>query len=83
MRISDFSRNALTSCVAAAMLAATLAGCGGSQPPIGMPGAIPQSSALQALNAQGIAIAAPRSGGSAGYTITGPLLYDFELPATT
>ena len=42
MRNVDFSRNALTSCVAAAMLA----GCGGSQPPIGAPGAMPQPSAL-------------------------------------
>jgi hypothetical protein len=40
MRSLDFSRNALTSCVAAAMLA----GCGGSQPPIGAPGAMPQTS---------------------------------------
>jgi hypothetical protein len=35
MRISGFSRYALSSCVAAAMLA----GCGGSQPPIGARGA--------------------------------------------
>jgi hypothetical protein len=42
MRSLDFSRNALTSCVAAAMLA----GCGGSQPPIGAPGAAPQASAI-------------------------------------
>ncbi len=39
MRILGFSRYALTSCVAAAMLT----GCGGSQPPIGAPGAKPQS----------------------------------------
>jgi hypothetical protein len=42
MRSLDFSRYALTSCVTAAMLA----GCGGSQPPIGAPGAMPQTSAL-------------------------------------
>jgi hypothetical protein len=42
MRILDFSRYALTSCAAAAMLA----GCGGSQPPIGAPGAMPQTSAV-------------------------------------
>ncbi|MGC9993631.1 MAG: choice-of-anchor tandem repeat GloVer-containing protein [Candidatus Cybelea sp.] len=35
-------RNTLSSCVAVAMLA----GCGGSQPPIGVPGAIPQTSAI-------------------------------------
>jgi hypothetical protein len=34
MKSLDFSRYALSSCVAAAMLA----GCGGSQPPIGAPG---------------------------------------------
>jgi hypothetical protein len=39
MSISAFSRYALTGCVAVAMLA----GCGGSQPPIGAPGAMPQS----------------------------------------
>ena len=41
MRISVAGGYAL-SCVAAAMLA----GCGGSQPPIGAPGAIPQSNAM-------------------------------------
>jgi hypothetical protein len=38
----DFRRYALSSCVAAAMLV----GCGGSQPPIGAPGAMPQTSAI-------------------------------------
>ncbi|HEX4012439.1 MAG TPA: choice-of-anchor tandem repeat GloVer-containing protein [Candidatus Cybelea sp.] len=38
MRILGFSRLALLSCVAAAILA----GCGGSQPPIGAPGAVAQ-----------------------------------------
>jgi hypothetical protein len=38
----DFGRSALASCVAAAMLA----GCGGKQPPIGAPGAMPQTSAV-------------------------------------
>lgn len=45
MRISSFSRYALCSCVAAGMLA----GCSGSQPPIGAygaPGAMPQSPAI-------------------------------------
>jgi uncharacterized repeat protein (TIGR03803 family) len=41
VRISDLGRHALTSFVAAAMLA----GCGGSQPPIGTPGAMAQSAA--------------------------------------
>ena len=40
MSVSDFSRYALTSCAAAAMLA----GCGGSQPPIGVPGAMSEGS---------------------------------------
>jgi hypothetical protein len=39
VRVSDFSRCALSSCVAAALLA----GCGGSQPPIGAPDAMAQS----------------------------------------
>jgi hypothetical protein len=39
MKSLGFGRYALCSCVAAAMLA----GCGGSQPPIGAPGAMPQS----------------------------------------
>jgi hypothetical protein len=42
MKLSDFRRYALSSCVAAAMLA----GCGGSQPPIGAPGVIPQTSTI-------------------------------------
>ena len=42
MRISDFSRYAIGFFVTAAMLA----GCGGSQPPIGAPGAMPQSRAI-------------------------------------
>ena len=41
MRSRQLSRHALTSCAAAAILA----GCGGSQPPIGAPGAMPQSRA--------------------------------------
>jgi hypothetical protein len=42
MRSLDFSRCALTSCVATAMLA----GCGGSQPPIGAAAAMPQTSGI-------------------------------------
>ena len=38
MKNLDFGRCALCICAAAAMLAA----CGGSQPPIGAPGAVPQ-----------------------------------------
>jgi sugar lactone lactonase YvrE len=39
MGISGFGRYAVSGCVAVAMLA----GCGGSQPPIGAPGAMPQT----------------------------------------
>ena len=42
MSISGFGRHALLSCAAAALLA----GCGGSQPPIGAPGALPQTSTI-------------------------------------
>lgn len=42
MKSLGFGRNALTSCVAAGMLA----GCGGSQPPIAAPGVAPQTLAL-------------------------------------
>ena len=40
--MKGLNHSALSSCVAAAMLA----GCGGSQPPIGAPGAMPQTTAI-------------------------------------
>src|SRR5580704_12287809 len=40
---SRFTRHALLSCAAAVLLAS----CGGSQPPIGAPGALPQGNARQ------------------------------------
>ncbi len=43
----DNNRSVLSICVAAAMLA----GCGGSQPPIGAPGAMPRASAVTAVRA--------------------------------
>jgi hypothetical protein len=49
MRTLDFGRYALCSCVATAMLA----GCGGSQPPIGAPGAMSQSHAIATHAARG------------------------------
>jgi hypothetical protein len=49
VRISDFGRYALSICAAAAFLA----GCGGSQPPIGTPGAMPQSHALATTGNRG------------------------------
>ncbi|MGA8474385.1 MAG: hypothetical protein WB681_04900, partial [Candidatus Cybelea sp.] len=48
MRIWDFSRSVFGICAAA-----MLAGCGGSQPPIGAPGAMPQTSAITTHAAQG------------------------------
>ncbi|MFZ0363724.1 MAG: choice-of-anchor tandem repeat GloVer-containing protein [Candidatus Cybelea sp.] len=47
MRRWNLSHYAISSCVAAALLA----GCGGSQPPIGVPGAMPQASALASRTA--------------------------------
>jgi uncharacterized repeat protein (TIGR03803 family) len=44
MKNLEFNRIMLSSCAAAAMLA----GCGGSQPPIGAPGAMPQTTAIAA-----------------------------------
>jgi hypothetical protein len=44
MKRLDFGRYVLNCCVAAAILA----GCGGSQPPIGASGAMPQGSAIAA-----------------------------------
>jgi len=49
VRSSDSGRYTLISCAAAAMLA----GCGGSQPPIGAPGAAPQSRAVAMHAARG------------------------------
>ena len=54
------SRFALSGCIAAALLA----GCGGSQPPIGAPGALPQSREI---------VTHAQRGGS--YKTTPPLLY--------
>jgi hypothetical protein len=48
MNVLAFGRYALCSCAAAAMLA----GCGGSQLPIGAPGAMPQTAAFQRQDAQ-------------------------------
>jgi hypothetical protein len=48
MRSLGLNRYALSSCVAAALLA----GCGGSRPPIGVPGTTPQTASLQSLSAQ-------------------------------
>jgi len=49
MKSLDLSRFALSMGVAAALLAA----CGGSQPPIGAPGTMPQSAAIAQHAARG------------------------------
>jgi hypothetical protein len=55
----SLGRNTLCSCVAAAMLAA----CGGSQPPIGAPGAMAQTSALATHADRGKSWMAPDAAG--------------------
>src|SRR5579863_3360857 len=72
MKDLEFGRITLSSCVAAAMLA----GCGGSQPAIGAPGAMPQTSALAAHAGRGTSwmIGAPVAT-SSNYKTSAPLLY--------
>jgi hypothetical protein len=60
MKGLGLDRYALSGCAAAALLA----GCGGSQPPIGAPAAMPQSATQQSLTAQRNAIAAQRDAGA-------------------
>jgi hypothetical protein len=72
MKSLDFGRYALISCVAAAMLA----GCGGSQPPIGAPGAMQPTTASATHTDRGSwMLPAPTTGHSADYAASGPLLY--------
>jgi hypothetical protein len=71
MKPSVFSRYALTSCVAAAMLA----GCGGSQSAIGVPGAMPQASAIATRAEHGGKSALKPGAWRLTYKVTGPLLY--------
>ena len=84
MRSLGFGRYAFNSCVAAAMLA----GCGGSQPPIGAPGAIPQSRAISMHTTYGdidfahdyrivhAFLGAPSDGGSpSGLVVDNGILY--------
>jgi hypothetical protein len=70
MRISGFSRYALRSCVAAAMLA----GCGGSQPPIGAPGAMPQTTSLVTRADRGTSWMLPEAKGEGLIYATGGCL---------
>jgi hypothetical protein len=66
MRSLDFSRYALSG-VAAAMLA----GCGGSQPPIGAPGAMPQTSAIATHAERGKSWMLPEAKGDLVYASGG------------
>jgi len=73
MRFSLFGRNALGASIAIAMLA----GCGGSQPPIGAPGAMAQTSTIAAHADRGKSWMPPgaTAGHSGDYAASGPLLY--------
>lgn len=79
MTIQNLSRHALGIYVAVAILA----GCGGSQPPIGAPGAMPQSAVQPGVSAQrNAAIGAPRDDGEswmAPSAATQDLLYVSDL----
>jgi sugar lactone lactonase YvrE len=78
MKGLEFSRYALAMGAAAALLAA----CGGSQPPIGAPGAIAQTSALATHAARGKSWMLPEAKSepaSATYKVTPPLLYATNL----
>jgi len=59
VRSFDFGRYALCSCVVAAMLA----GCGEPQPPIGAPGAVPQSRVVATHAAHGTSWMLPEAKG--------------------
>ena len=77
MRISDFGRYAPSICAAAALLA----GCG-SQPPIGAPGAMPQSPAIATHAAHGTSwVASGTSSGDLLYAVGGPGAYILSYPA--
>ncbi|HVR45247.1 MAG TPA: hypothetical protein VMT95_01210 [Candidatus Binatia bacterium] len=69
--MKTLARSVLTIGIAAALLA----GCGGSSSQIGAKGVLPTGATKQSLNAQRIANAVRRSGGSPGYSVTGPLVY--------
>jgi hypothetical protein len=76
MKSLDFSRRELLCCVAAAMLA----GCGGSQPPIGAPGTMPQALTIAAHAERGTSWMLPEaksedllySGGESVYVLSYP-----------
>lgn len=71
MNSLGLSRYALSSCVAAALLA----GCGGSQPPIGALGTMPQSRAIATRAARGGSWMLPAGKAGPVYQTGRPLLY--------
>ena len=80
MKSPAFSRYALNSCLAAGLLA----GCGGSQPPIGTPGAIPQPSALATHAERGTSRMLPEAKREALLYVSDPLPHDvlvFSYPS--
>jgi hypothetical protein len=77
MRISGLSRYALSGCMAAAMLA----GCSGSQPPIGAPGAMPQVSTTATNADRGRSWMLPEArAGDLLYVATGDNVYILSYP---
>ncbi|HZY96805.1 MAG TPA: hypothetical protein VFE35_06860 [Candidatus Cybelea sp.] len=77
MKSLDFRRYALTSYVATALLA----GCGGSQPPIAAPGAMPQTSAIATHAARGTSWMLPEAKGEdLVYVATGDDVYVLSYP---
>ncbi len=72
MRTRAFVSGALSTSIAVALLA----GCGGSQPPIGAPGAMPQSRTIAMQAGRGGSSSLPEvTVGSSDYEVSGPLLY--------
>ena len=69
MKSSDFGRFVIGGFAVAAMLA----GCGGSQPPIGAPGAVPQARAVASYVERGGSWMFPNA--AHGYRVAGPLVY--------
>jgi hypothetical protein len=73
MKSLDFGRYALCICVAVAMLA----GCGGSQTPVGAPGTMPQASAISMFrgtsSSRHLYVADPGSGAIYRYALTNGL----------
>jgi hypothetical protein len=77
MKSSDFGRYALSSCVAVAMLA----GCGGSQPPIGAPGAMPYGAPRHIAAHPAPATAKDAWSGDLLYVATGGDVYVLSHPS--